>query len=174
MDADDDAKAQQRDALAIAQNGGSGASDDGDMDTDGDGDLDDDMMDKISSSPSIEDGGCPPELPPCWPARVDSLRSRFSRSPHVLPGSPVLSEARSSSPYLEHPEYLPLPLDIQSPQERQSSKASAHDTVEPHHHPPGEYAGPEKKDSQNDVDGHDHCDHDDHPTESRAQRCEPV
>ncbi|KAK7917949.1 hypothetical protein PG985_009823 [Apiospora marii] len=149
MDADDDAKAQQRDALAIAQNGGSGASDDGDMDTDGEGDLDDDMMDKISSSPSIEDGGCPPELPPCWPARVDSLRSRFSRSPHVLPGSPVLSEARSSSPYLEHPEYLPL--DKQIPHERQPSKASARDTVEPHHHHPGEYAGPEKKDSQDDA-----------------------
>ncbi|KAK8007889.1 proliferating cell nuclear antigen [Apiospora arundinis] len=61
MDGDDDTKAQQRDALAISLNGGSGASDDGDdMDTDGDGDLDDDMMDKISSSPSIEDGGCPP------------------------------------------------------------------------------------------------------------------
>ncbi|KAK7991153.1 Tip elongation aberrant protein Tea4 [Apiospora arundinis] len=60
MDGDDDTKAQQRDALAISLNGGSGASDDGDdMDTDGDGDLDDDMMDKISSSPSIEDGGCP-------------------------------------------------------------------------------------------------------------------
>ncbi|KAK8108404.1 hypothetical protein PG984_014205 [Apiospora sp. TS-2023a] len=168
MDGDDDAKAQQRDALAISLNGGSGASDDGDMDTDGDGDLDDDMMDKISSSPSIEDGGCPPELPPpCWPTRVDSLRSRFSRSPHVLPGSPVLSEARSSSPYLEHPEYLPL--DKQPPQERQSSKASARDTVEPHHHHPGEYAGPEKKDSRDDVDAHDQCDHDGHPMETDEQ-----
>ncbi|KAK8117309.1 Tip elongation aberrant protein Tea4 [Apiospora kogelbergensis] len=56
MDGDDDTKAQQRDALAISLNGGSGASDDGDdMDTDGEGDMDDDMMDKISSSPSIED-----------------------------------------------------------------------------------------------------------------------
>ncbi|KAI8282341.1 Tip elongation aberrant protein Tea4 [Colletotrichum sp. SAR11_57] len=52
----DDASKKQQDALAIAQNGGtSGNSDDGDMD-DTDESLDDDMMDKISSSPSIEDG----------------------------------------------------------------------------------------------------------------------
>lgn len=44
----------QEDALAIAQNGGVSSSDEGDLDGDGD-DLDDDMMDKISSSPSIED-----------------------------------------------------------------------------------------------------------------------
>ncbi|KAE9581986.1 hypothetical protein CGMCC3_g2219 [Colletotrichum fructicola] len=51
----DDASKKQQDALAIAQNGGtSGNSDDGDMD-DTDESLDDDMMDKISSSPSIED-----------------------------------------------------------------------------------------------------------------------
>ncbi|KAF4119753.1 SH3 [Geosmithia morbida] len=40
------------DALAVAQNGGISSSDEGD--TDGD-DLDDDMLDRISSSPSIED-----------------------------------------------------------------------------------------------------------------------
>ncbi|KPA39839.1 tip elongation aberrant protein tea4 [Fusarium langsethiae] len=43
----------QEDALAIAQNGGMSSSDEGELD--GDDDLDDDMMDKISSSPSIED-----------------------------------------------------------------------------------------------------------------------
>lgn len=41
---------------------------DGDSD---DGLDDDDMMDKISSSPSIDDGGCPKPIP--WPIRVDSL-----------------------------------------------------------------------------------------------------
>ncbi|EOO04447.1 putative sh3 domain-containing protein [Phaeoacremonium minimum UCRPA7] len=51
---------QQQDALAIAQNGGlsgnDAASDDGDLDADdADDGMDDDMMDKISSSPSIED-----------------------------------------------------------------------------------------------------------------------
>ncbi|RSL41744.1 hypothetical protein CEP54_015722 [Fusarium duplospermum] len=56
--ADDDdninGKMVQEDALAIAQNGGISSSDEGDLDGDAD-DLDDDMMDKISSSPSIED-----------------------------------------------------------------------------------------------------------------------
>ena len=47
----------QQDALAIAQNGGH-PSDDPDVDDMDDG-LDDDMMDKISSSPSIEDGALP-------------------------------------------------------------------------------------------------------------------
>lgn len=47
---------EQQDDLAIAQNGGtSSSSDEGDLDADLDGD---DMMDKISSSPSIEDGRC--------------------------------------------------------------------------------------------------------------------
>ncbi|KAK0388423.1 hypothetical protein NLU13_4667 [Sarocladium strictum] len=45
---------QHEDSLAVAQNGGLSSSDEGDMDGDGD-DLDDDMMDRISSSPSIED-----------------------------------------------------------------------------------------------------------------------
>lgn len=50
-------KMQSEDALAIAQNGGvTGTnSEDGDLEANTDDDLDDDMMDKISSSPSIED-----------------------------------------------------------------------------------------------------------------------
>jgi hypothetical protein len=121
---------QQEDALAVAQNGGSASADDGDMEVDGDGDLDDDddMMDKISSSPSIEDGGYTPELPPTWPARVDSLRG------HRLPSEyPVPSEPRSSSPYLENPEHLPLPLKLPK---RQLSKASAQ-IIGSRHHPSG-------------------------------------
>ncbi|KAM5353934.1 hypothetical protein ACJ41O_000584 [Fusarium nematophilum] len=51
---DTEGKMAQEDALAIAQNGGVSSSDEGDLDGDAD-DLDDDMMDKISSSPSIED-----------------------------------------------------------------------------------------------------------------------
>ena len=60
---------QQEDALAVAQNGGVSSSDEGDMDGD---DLDDDMMDRISSSPSIEDGVyyCYPDQ---WPPRMSSL-----------------------------------------------------------------------------------------------------
>jgi hypothetical protein len=48
-----DSTMNQEDALAAAQNGGVSSSDEGELD--GDDDLDDDMMDKISSSPSIED-----------------------------------------------------------------------------------------------------------------------
>lgn len=49
---------QQQDALAVAQNGGlSAEATEEDMDDVDDEGLDDDMMDKISSSPSIEDGG---------------------------------------------------------------------------------------------------------------------
>jgi hypothetical protein len=45
---------QQQDALAIAQNGGDVVEED--MEDVDDEELEDDMMDKISSSPSIEDG----------------------------------------------------------------------------------------------------------------------
>lgn len=49
-----------QDRLAVAQNGGHTGStaEDGDLaDAEGDDGMDDDMMDKISSSPSIDDGG---------------------------------------------------------------------------------------------------------------------
>ncbi|KAI0971774.1 hypothetical protein F4678DRAFT_472271 [Xylaria arbuscula] len=127
-------KMQQQDALAIAQNGGvvGHADDDGDIDVNTDDeDLDDDMMDKISSSPSIEDGGC--TLPPVWPARVDSLRN--SLSSRDFSSSPVVTEARSSSPYLEPPEHLPL-----QPLCQQLSKASVN-TLNPNHLLPGGYTG---------------------------------
>ncbi|KAI3336816.1 hypothetical protein HD806DRAFT_19122 [Xylariaceae sp. AK1471] len=127
-------KMRQEDALAIAQNGGvSGPADDeGDIDPkdDDDDDSDDDMMDRISSSPSIEDGGY--TLPPTWPARIDSLRN--SLLGYELSSSPVVSEARSSSPYLEPPDYPPLQLSCQ-----RSSKASV-DAPNSGHLLPGEYA----------------------------------
>lgn len=125
----DDASKKQQDALAIAQNGGtSGNSDDGDMD-DTDESLDDDMMDKISSSPSIEDGGCNSiTIPHSWPRRVDSLQAMRDRA---SPVSPAFSEAMSSSPYTETPEYPPTQHSWQH------SKASASATS--HHHLRGEY-----------------------------------
>ena len=71
----------QQDDLAIAQNGGISSSDEDDMDRDQD-DSDDDGMDKISSSPSIEDGACVPNarMLPAWPRRVDSLPSSHIKS----------------------------------------------------------------------------------------------
>jgi hypothetical protein len=68
----DQEREHQEDALAIAQNGGVSSSDEGDMDDSED--MDDDMMDRISSSPSIEDGRCQRSFPvACWPRRVSSL-----------------------------------------------------------------------------------------------------
>ncbi|KAG5977536.1 hypothetical protein E4U55_006694 [Claviceps digitariae] len=46
---------KQQDDLAIAQNGGVSSADEDDMDGESGSDMDDDLMDKISSSPSIED-----------------------------------------------------------------------------------------------------------------------
>lgn len=135
----------QQDPLALAQNGASAANRDGDMSADEDGDLDDDdddMMDKISSSPSIEDGEDTPKLPTPWPARIDSLRNQTSPT-----RSPVSSEPRSSSPYLDRPDYLPLPLRIPS---KQSSKASAQE-ISPCHRLTGEYNGPNRHDNTDDV-----------------------
>lgn len=92
----------QQDALAIAQNGGHDVSEeelDGNADDDG---LDDDMMDKISSSPSIEDGGY--TLQPallCSP----SQRPPPGSSPASVPPS---GDARSSSLYTDSPKHLPL------------------------------------------------------------------
>ncbi|KAI0180872.1 hypothetical protein GGR52DRAFT_567130 [Hypoxylon sp. FL1284] len=122
-------KMASEDALAIAQNGGvtGNASDDGDMDADAD-DLDDDMMDKISSSPSIEDGGYSLP-PPAWPQRVDSLRPllplRHSSS------SSTFSEAKSSSTSFVLTE-SPSP----QPPFRQASKAPVDASI---CHLPGEY-----------------------------------
>jgi hypothetical protein len=97
---------QQQDALAIAQNGGHTGStaEDAEMaDGEGDDGMDDDMMDKISSSPSIDDGGY--FFPPMWPQRSDSL-SRTTRSK----ASPSFSQAcdESSSPFLETPDHFPF------------------------------------------------------------------
>ncbi|KAF3059862.1 putative sh3 domain protein [Daldinia childiae] len=128
-------KMQSEDALAIAQNGGvlGNGSDDGDMDADADDGLDDDMMDKISSSPSIEDGGYTLP-PPAWPRRVDSLRPLALHS--VSLNFPAPSEMRLPSPCLESVEHPSI-----HPPDQQASKASAYKSNH-HHHPfPGEYNG---------------------------------
>lgn len=96
----------QEDALAIAQNGGISSSDEGDLDGDAD-DLDDDMMDKISSSPSIEDGGCSPVIAPrAWPRRISSLPGSLRSSSPTPSGSSV---TRVCSPYPEPLSYTPSP-----------------------------------------------------------------
>lgn len=129
------ANLQQQDALAVAQNGGHTGStaEDADMaDAEGDDGMDDDMMDKISSSPSIDDGGY--SLPPMWPQRSDSL----SRTTSYV-SSPSFSQAccESSSPFVETPDHFPLqplpePIDKDAIQELQARKYQ-------NHHLRGEY-----------------------------------
>ena len=77
---------QEEDALAVAQNGGISSSDEGDLDGD---DFDDDMMDRISSSPSIEDGAycyyCP------WPPPMrgsEALPGPSSAGSPISPDTP--------------------------------------------------------------------------------------
>lgn len=112
-----------QDDLAVAQNGGMAAQDnteDGDIDGD-EGDLDDDMMDKISSSPSIDDGGSTRQLPPLGSLRLNAL-------PCSSAASACLGQARSSSPYLDLPDYLPL----QQESRHASSGYAGHQSR--HHH----------------------------------------
>jgi hypothetical protein len=134
----------QQDALAVAQNGGlSGQEiDEGDLDGDTEVDMDDDMMDKISSSPSIEDGGSLFALPVLSSSRPDPLPpSPALRSPSL---SPDVCDPRSSSPYLESPEHLPLTGGgqgegqrgvVQSPSINPSTRRHHHH----HHHNDGEF-----------------------------------
>lgn len=90
-------------------------------DGEGDDSLEDDMMDKISSSPSIDDGGCHSSLP--WSSRGDS---RPSESPTAW--------ARTLSP---HQEFSCSPcnstlarLPISFPQNEQALSIPSQD----HHH----------------------------------------
>ncbi|KAK5254611.1 protein phosphatase regulator [Exophiala xenobiotica] len=74
--------------------GGAGDSHDED-------DMDDDLMDKISSSPSIEDGKY---SLPAWPSRVDSVDLGASpASP-----TPTRGSCSSSSPFYSSPAHFPL------------------------------------------------------------------
>ncbi|CAJ0550681.1 Ff.00g106110.m01.CDS01 [Fusarium sp. VM40] len=103
-----DSTMNQEDALAASQNGGISSSDEGELD--GDDDLDDDMMDKISSSPSIEDGGCyPVTAPMAWPRRVSSLPTSQRSSSPSISGSSV---TRVCSPYPEPLKFTPSPSAI--------------------------------------------------------------
>lgn len=143
-----DHQQQQQDALAVAQNGGVSSSDEGDLDGDGDTDLDDDMMDKISSSPSIEDGGCNPvAVPVAWPRRVSSLPS-FLRDPClVAKASSVVQAIPSKSGPAESP--LPVPRTSVHLQQMGIAAAEWHCN---RHLPRGEYAGWHNGDFD---DGHD-------------------
>jgi len=80
---------------------------------------DDDMMDRISSSPSIDDGGFTlPSSPPStggmarfrnrlWPVRTSSRSPTPTREDFNSPTSSACSTAETS-PFLQTPQHLPL------------------------------------------------------------------
>ncbi|KAH0563392.1 hypothetical protein GP486_002038 [Trichoglossum hirsutum] len=119
------------------------ATEDSDLaDTEGDDGLDDDMMDKMSSSPSIDDGEY--HLPLEWPQRVDSLTLNFSshNSPPNSPPSLTLSDTNSSSPYVSTLIHLPLfSTSAMQRGERREEEAEKAKPSEDHHHLQGGYSG---------------------------------
>ena len=99
----EDDESHQQDDLAVAQNGGltGSTAEDADLaDAEGDDSVEDedDMMDKISSSPSIDDGGYP--LPLAWPQRSDSL-ARDSAPINISSSQATQACSESPSPLEE-------------------------------------------------------------------------
>lgn len=126
------------DDLSATQNGDLVSRDDiedGDLEGE-DGDLDDDMMDKISSSPSIDDGGLPCQLP-----TLSNPQQYVSRCSSPAPN--CFSEARSSSPYLDLPDYLPIQQPL-----KQAAKVPAESPPRHHHLPVAWPDGLDKLDEQ--------------------------
>lgn len=98
-----------QDSNNLLRNAGiNGAVEDDGGDGDGDEGMDDDLMDKISSSPSIgDDGGYHLPLPLIRPSPVAFLRSNSSPAEKVSsPKSPL--DNFSSSPFSETPTHFPL------------------------------------------------------------------
>lgn len=106
-----------------ANTNGRDYDEDGDASDSHDEDMDDDLMDKISSSPSIEDGNY--SLPQ-WPPRVDSVDLGASPAPGPTPTRGV---SFSSSPFLCPPVHFPLPQ-----QETDLSSCDWHGVEDPGKH----------------------------------------
>ena len=113
----------QRNGDSVGTNGADGDS----ADVDGDDGMDDDLMDKISSSPSIDDGGYP--LPFPRTIRRDCLLSTPTQEEETPPLPPTLEDL-SSSPFLSSPVHFPLVY----PQKEQNQPPSED------HHQEGGYA----------------------------------
>lgn len=143
------AASAQQDDLAVAQNGGLVAQDNTeDVDMDGEeGDLDDDMMDKISSSPSIDDGGSTCELP--FFDKLPQPDASPGSSPASASEDPSFSEAKSSSPYLNLPDYLPIQRTIS----QHSARGYIETPFRHHHHLPGAFpVDPDEQTSDDEVE----------------------
>ena len=118
---------------------------------DGDEGLDDDMIDKISSSPSIgEDGGYPPHLFSPLPGSLSPNSLCAKESSPETPKEPPRDDLFSSSPYVETPEHSPLTL----PRDAEDS------TFSKDHHQYGRYLEHRGIDQtmaeDNEPEAHDH------------------
>lgn len=120
-------------------------------DRDGEDGLDDDMMDKISSSPSIEDGGYYSALP--WPTRGDSLLSFSTPEEDAVP-SPPRHFNFSSSLFLSPPAIFSLfhpekGLDLYPPKDHhlQGRYSECHD-LDDGYEPGEDYHNHPSKESQ--------------------------
>ena len=134
-----------QDEQAVRLNGGHTgvAGDDVEIsDLDGDDSLDDDMMDKLSSSPSIDDGGCAQPL--SWPAQADSLNS-VSLRPSDLQQSPPYTMSNSSSLSVS------IPVQISYA----SSHPEAQSALSEDHHQLGGYGGNDPVDGDEDNESSD-------------------
>ena len=114
---------------------GEPAQQDGEMEEDNDDEgMEDDMMDKISSSPSIDDGGYPNVLP----AGVEGCPSTPVASTFLSADS----EPPSSSPFTTAPEHLPLGYYLHR-KESETSLRHRHC----HQHMPGGYPSSAEEDN---------------------------
>jgi hypothetical protein len=82
-------------------------------------DMDDDMMDKISSSPSISDGGYFSHALTQWPRRSSSIRAPtppiVEKRPRHSSSAAGDGESDASSPFVITPAHLPLSLTLTGP-----------------------------------------------------------
>ncbi|KAF1982470.1 hypothetical protein K402DRAFT_195929 [Aulographum hederae CBS 113979] len=189
------ANGKQRDESATQQNGGFSGEDSDMADAESDENMDDDMMDKISSSPSIEDGGYSYSL------STDNLKSRnrlpqlqvtSPTSPHFSPRS-INTNSSNSSPYTTttpQQQHLPVPQGSRSSDTRSSPssdssspysltpihlpliffrKKSAMDAKSTSHHQDGEYRtrSPIASDESPTDEGYD--DGDDYDSQTNAE-----
>ncbi|KAF2011313.1 hypothetical protein BU24DRAFT_435817 [Aaosphaeria arxii CBS 175.79] len=104
----DDRGNSQKDEQAVRLNGGmAGDNDDGDLqDAEEEEDMDDDMMDKISSSPSIDDGGYISYYSTASPDQVSPKTPNLRQSQDAA-NSPS-SSLFSSSPFTATPLHFPI------------------------------------------------------------------
>ena len=111
----------------------------------GDEGLDDDTVDRISSSPSIEDGGY--YSPLSWPERCDSLPPPYTIDEDAASASPS-RDSPPPSPFLWSSKHFSLSY---APSSTLSDPNLDRNTSEDHHHR-GEYAGDQGKLESKDLE----------------------